>query len=169
MNLTLKLLEAYIARIDVTESNYYIFEELLKQPYDIYRPIMDMLFDGTIVIEDLVMPSGQSIASSSSTTSSSQLSRWDISPTAVSSRCLALVNGTTTSVTVTSVDNSSLLTNPSTSLIGASYIPSETTVISTDSSMITPNPIEVARSTSYTEAQKSVQESLLAAIAAKVS
>jgi hypothetical protein len=171
MNLTLKLLEEYVGRLQVTEDTYYIFEELLKQPYDIYRPIMDMLFDGTIVIEDLIMPTGQTAAYSNSTTNgaSTNTSSWDISSTSVANRCIALINGTKTSAVITSVDNSVLTTSNTTSLIGSSYVTSETSIAGSDSTTAVPNPIEVARSSSYTDAQKAVQDALLAATSSTIS
>jgi hypothetical protein len=100
---------------------------------------------------------------------STNTSSWDISSTSVANRCIALINGTKTSAVITSVDNSVLTTSNTTSLIGSSYVTSETSIAGSDSTTAVPNPIEVARSSSYTDAQKAVQDALLAATSSTIS
>ena len=164
MNYTLKTLEEYIARLDIKESNYYIFEALMKQPYDIYRPIMDMLFEGKIVIEDLILAKGETANYSQSyVNGTSAISSWDVSAESVQARCIALASGTATSAYVNNVDTTALMVN-SDGTISSSYVPTETSVVGSDSATVVPNAIEVARAGSYTNAQKSAQEALLAAI-----
>jgi len=50
---TIPQLEALVAGLPLSASNYGTFQALLGLPYDIFRPIMDLLFSGAIFPEDL--------------------------------------------------------------------------------------------------------------------
>ena len=167
MNLSFAQLEEYVSRLPIDDGNYYIFEELLKQPYDLYRPIMEMLFDGTIVVEDLMQPEGtppSSFAMQDADLAASRAaySAWDVSPEALTRRCTELASGRYVGAAIVSRDPSSAFAAADGSP-GALYVPSSSGAVGSDSNAIAPNPIELARAGSLEDAQKGIQEDFAAA------
>jgi hypothetical protein len=161
---TFAQLEELVGRLAISEDNYWVFDKLLEQPYDVYRPIMDMLFDGTIVIEDLTIPAAAD-TQSSVTDASRALQRLtvDSSPYALSNRCTELLAGKRPGAIVITRDTSALAAAADGSP-GSTYTPATTTAVGADSSEISPNAIELARTGSLEEAQKAAQAGLGAAL-----
>ena len=161
---TFAQLEELVGRLAISEDNYWVFDKLLEQPYDVYRPIMDMLFDGTIVIEDLTIPAAAD-TQSSVTDASRALQRLtvDSSPYALSNRCTELLAGKRPGAIVITRDTSALAAAVDGSP-GSTYTPATTTAVGADSLEISPNAIELARAGSLEEAQKAAQASLGAAL-----
>jgi hypothetical protein len=93
---TIPQLEDLIQRLPIVPSNFGIFEALLGLPYDIYRPIMDLLFAGSIFPEDLVdqpadLRSGSAIIADSQLASDGMAAAaFDISPAAVTARAVQI-------------------------------------------------------------------------------
>ena len=167
MNLSFAQLEEYVSRLPIDDGNFYIFEELIKQPYDLYRPIMDMLFDGTIVVEDLMQPEGtppSSLAMQDAGRAASRraYSAWDVTTEALTRRCAELAAGRSAGAAVVPRDPSSAFAAADGSP-GALYVPSDFGVVGSDSNAIAPNPIELARAGSMEAAQKAIQEDFGAA------
>lgn len=167
MNLSFAQLEEYVSRLPIDDRNYYIFEELIKQPYDLFRPIMEMLFDGTIVIEDLMQPEGtppSSLAMQDADLAASRAtySAWDVSAQAITRRCAELASGRYAGAAIVSRDPSAAFAAADGSP-GALYVPSPSGVVGSDSNAIAPNPIELARAGSLESAQKGIQEDYAAA------
>jgi len=48
-------IESFVYRFPIDENNFPIYQELLKLPYKIYKPIVDLLCEGKITIEDLML------------------------------------------------------------------------------------------------------------------
>ncbi len=157
-------LEELIGRLPIDESNYWIFEKLLEQPYDVYRPIMDMLFDGTIVVEDLTIPpsADSSAVFDDASSANHRITYWNATVAGIGERCQELISGRRIGGVVISRDTSPLVVADDGS-VGATYAPSTETAVANDASLITPNPIEVARAGSLESAQKAVQAEFLAA------
>ena len=166
MSPTFARLEELIGRLPVTQDNYWVFEKLLEQPYDIYRPIMDMLFDGSIVVEDLMIPVGgtsQRIADDSQA-ANRRLTAWDATSQAVAERCLELISsGARPGAVVVDRDTGSMSINPDGS-VGPVYAPATATLVGADSDAISPNPIQLARAGTLAAAQKAFQERYAAAL-----
>ena len=161
---TFAQLEELIGRLAIDESNYWIFDKLLSQPYDVYRPIMDMLFDGTIVIEDLTIPAAaDSQAALRDASGSIQRLTADSSPLTLGKRCAELLAGKRPGSVVITRDTSALAVAEDGSP-GATYTPATTTAIGADSTEISPNAVELARAGSLEDAQKAAQASLAAAL-----
>lgn len=161
---TFSQLEELVGRLPIDDSNYWIFEKLLEQPYDLYRPIMDMLFDGTIVIEDLTIPPSADTAAiaSDASAANARMDAWNATASSVGDRCRELIAGRRIGGAVITRDTSSLVVAEDGS-VGSSYAPTTQTAVATDSTAISPNPIEVARAGSLEDAQKAAQEGFLAA------
>jgi hypothetical protein len=161
---TFSQLEELVGRLPIDDSNYWIFEKLLEQPYDLYRPIMDMLFDGTIVVEDLTIPpsADSSAVADDATAAAARMSVWNATVSSIGDRCRELIAGRRVGGAVITRDTSHLVVADDGS-IGATYAPSTETAVATDSTLISPNPIEVARAGSLEQAQKAAQEGFLAA------
>lgn len=157
-------LEDLIARLPIDEDNYWIFERLIEQPYDVYRPIMDMLFDGTIVVEDLTIPPGVTAGSilQDARAAKWRLDSYSVSDVGIQGRCLELIASGRAGSTVIGRDTSALSATVDGS-IGAFYGPKTQTAVGGDSTVITPNPIELARAGSLVDAQKAIQEDFFAA------
>lgn len=162
MQRTFTQIEDLVARLPITEDNYGIFEALLKLPYDIYRPVMDLLFEGRITPEDLV-PAGSAtpylIASDYIGENARPVSQLDLSSQAMLNRCISLIGGTPVAATVVSVDLSSLTSDSSGRPIPA-VVPIDPSLVGPDSLAIVPNPIEVLRAGGVIEAQKASQSAL---------
>ena len=174
MSLTFQQLEDFCSRLPVTSENRGVFEALLALPYDIFRPVMDMLFEGVIVIEDLYAPSQQMAAAAAiAATDSANAHRIlaqssnDVSSRALRARCIALASGTAPSGVVLSRDGSSLLVDSNGAPSGA-FASAGNTLLGADASTYVPNPIELARAGNLAAAQKAAQERLAAAIHSEV-
>jgi hypothetical protein len=168
MQLTFTQMQDYVNRLPVTEANYYIFEALLRQPYDLYRPIMDMLFDGTIVVEDLVAAdgapaTGAALADIAAARGRLALASRDATAEATSQRAQSLAYGVQPGAVVLQRDATPLTANPDGSP-GSVYVPGTTSVVGADASSISPNPIELERAGSLEDAQKASQEAVIAAM-----
>lgn len=161
---TFAQLEELIGRLAIDESNYWIFDKLLRQPYDVYRPIMDMLFDGTIVIEDLTVPAGaDGQAVIDDTSSAMNRLTSDSSSIALGDRCVELLSGKRPG-SITIVRDTSSLVVADSGAPGQTYAPATRSVVGADSTEISPNPIELARAATLEEAQKNAQAELGAAL-----
>lgn len=161
---TFSRLEELIARIPLDDDNSWVFEKLLRQPYDVYRPIMDMLFDGTIVVEDLTVPPGASAQRGWEDVSAArQRLTADASPEALGRRCAELIAGRRPGAVVITRDTSALDVADDGS-VGPTYAPAGTSEVGADAAAISPNAIELARAGSLTAAQKAAQAALGAAL-----
>ena len=161
---TFTQLEELIGRLAIDESNYWIFDKLLAQPYDVYRPIMDMLFDGTIVIEDLTVPAASDSQTSLRDASGAiQRMTSDVSSVALGNRCTELLAGKRPGSIVITRDTSALAVADNGSP-GTTYTPATITAVGADSTKISPNAVELARAGSLEGAQKAAQASLAAAL-----
>lgn len=52
----LRTLSSQFDRLDITADNMSVYVSLLTLPFDLFRPIIDMLLDESITIEDLTTP-----------------------------------------------------------------------------------------------------------------
>jgi hypothetical protein len=165
---TFAQLEELIGRLAIDQGNYWVFDKLLEQPYDVYRPIMDMLFDGTIVIEDLTVPAAvDTLSSTDDVSAARQRLTVNSSSLALGNRCAELLAGKRPGSVVITRDTSALAVAGDGSP-GATYTPATSTAVGADSSEIAPNAIELARAGSLEEAQKAAQASLGAALEPKI-
>ena len=164
--------EDFIHRLPIEKKNDFVIEELLKQPYDIFRPIMDMLFSGQIVFEDLISIEGVNSAGaqkdSEKAESKRELTSWDISQESMRARCIEIItNANNSSIAIIPRDNSALLVdelgNPVPAFTGAGM-----SVLSSNSDTSTPNVIETMRSGTEIDAQKDAQDNFRAAIQPRV-
>ena len=161
---TFAQLEELIGRLAIDESNYWIFDKLLSQPYDVYRPIMDMLFDGTIVIEDLTIPAAvDSQTAIRDASGAIQRMTSDVSSLTLGNRCAELLAGKRPGSVVIVRDTSGLAVADDGSP-GSTYTPATITAVGADSTEISPNAVELARAGSLEEAQKAAQANLAAAL-----
>jgi len=48
-------IQDYVYRFDINEDNFAVWSELLKLPYHIYKPIIELLSEEKITIEDLTV------------------------------------------------------------------------------------------------------------------
>ena len=154
--------------LPIYDEKIAVFEELIKQPYDLYRPIMDMLFNGTIVIEDL-LPAGKSTSASDALSDNynaeakRSISAWDISIEAIGNRCRDIISSKSSSMAFVGRDNTALLANedgsPSTV-----FVQTVENVVGPDANAIAPNSIETSRSGSEAAAQKLIQQNFRAAV-----
>ena len=169
MEMTFAQIESYIARLPIDDRTYEVFEALLEQPYDVFRPLMDMLFDGTIVVEDLMAAPGTSIASASairddSMTAEAHLGYAGLDFATLGKRFAELASGRIPpSMAVVDRDQSALAVEES-GRPGGLFSPSVPAVVGTDANAYAPNPIEVARAGSAEAARKAAQERFIAAV-----
>ncbi len=162
---TFTQLEDLIGRLPIDADNYWVFEKLIEQPYDVYRPILDMLFDGTIVVEDLMIPPGSAslAVTGDAETADQRLNSWNATSASVGSRCVELITGKRPGGVVITRDTSSIAVAEDGS-IGSTYAAETQTAVGADATVISPNPIELSRAGSLTDAQKAVQEDYAAAL-----
>jgi len=164
-----------MARLPVNDDTYAVFEALLYLPYDTFRPIMDLLFDETIVPEDLVQPPEGRVAAVRAVLDAATAQRAhrnpysNVTPQAVAARCTELLRGRRPSTLVLPRDASaaSVGTNGAPASAGA-YAPAVPLVASTDPSFVAPNPIEVARSGSVEVAAYDAADALAATLRPEV-
>ena len=161
--------EDLVARLPITRDNFFVFEELLRQPYDIYRPVLDMLFDETIVVEDL-MPAGGALQSPNEARvmvdsifaeMRASLSEEDFREDVFKARVQSLVSGIRSGATV-SRDTTSLHIDSSGAPI-PSYVPTPDFIVGNDTNTMAPNPIEISRVGVIADAQKLLQQQYAAA------
>jgi hypothetical protein len=174
MQRTLPEVETLIARLPINDTNFPVFEALLRLNFDVYRPILDMLFDGTITPEDLVTPSSSAAALAADNTTLAGAryhGPWSqVDPAAVSARCLALLSGKRPSQVVLPRDSSAVAISPTGAPASdGTFAPSAPLVASMDPMAVAPNPVEVARAGSVEAAAKAVQETLTATLRPQVS
>lgn len=168
MSRPLPALEALFARLPITEENFGVFEALLRLPYDIYRPIIDLLFEEKIFWQDLLYPAGTGghRAGMAMMEDSRALPRtgWDLSSEALAARCLEMLNGNSPGTVVIARDTSAAVLNDAGTPGAGTYVPSVAAAIGADASTIVPNAIELERGGSVEDAQKEVQRLLSAAM-----
>lgn len=172
---TITEVKSAFARLPINDANSGVFEALLRLPYDLYRPIIDMLLDGTIVVEDLVpaeLAGGGSsygrarAAAGDSEAAAARAVRWaeDISPSAILANVEAILAGGRPGALAVPRDTSPILTDGAGRPIGV-YASPGVSVLSADSQSASPNPIEVARAEEEgTDAGKYAQRALGAAL-----
>lgn len=167
---TIPDIESLIARLPITTESFGIYEALLTLPYDIYKPILGMLFDGTITHEDLVDTVGAaSAAGRASADSTAAQNRYnsslDVSSEALAQRCIALIGGSPAGAVALPRDTSAVGVGPSGEPGGGVFVPSAPTVVSSDLANISPNPIEIERAGGdLVRAQQASQQAVQAAI-----
>lgn len=168
MSRPLPALEAMFARLPITEENFGVFEALLRLPYDIYRPIIELLFEEKIYWQDLLYPAGTGghRAGMALIEDSRPLPRsgWDLSAEALAQRCLEMINGSSPSTVVIARDTSAAVIGTDGTPGAGTYVPSVAAAVGADASAIVPNAIELSRSGSVEDAQKEVQRRLTAAL-----
>ena len=167
MDLAFTQLEALIARLPINESTYAIFDELLSQPYDIFRTVLDLLFEESVTVDDLTLPVdapylGTLLADVHAAATALHAAGTDAGRLALMARCRQLMNGRHACGTVVERDNSAFMVAKDGTLNGV-YAPSEGTHVGADAATIVPNPIERARLGSIQAAQKDLQRTFLAA------
>ena len=162
---TFTQLEDLIGRLPIDADNYWVFEKLIEQPYDTYRPILDMLFDGTIVVEDLTIPPGSATLAveDDSRTANERLNSWSGTAASLGSRCAELIAGRRPGGVVITRDTSSLVVADDGS-VGSTYAAETQTAVGADATVISPNPIELSRAGTLADAQKAVQSDYAAAL-----
>lgn len=170
---TLHELSDRFSRLPIAEENAGIFEALLRLPFDLYRPVMEMLLDGTLVVEDLYQAgpdsSGRqtSAASSDAAGAAALALRWeaDVDGTALLRNVTRLLSGGKIPALAVPRDNSALLVGPDGVPTGA-YVPGGVAILGSDALAALPNPIQTARAASSGEdARKAAQRTLGAALA----
>lgn len=154
MSRSIPQVEALVARLPITVDNEWVFEALLRLPFDIYRPILDLLFEGMIVPEDLVLPRG-SVETGVNLTDDAQLVRDIRARTTpqgdLLQTCIRLLAGHAPNAVAFERDTTSL------SLEGAVYVPGELGHVGSDSAAVTPTPTDLDRAGDLARAQKDLQ------------
>ena len=173
---TLHELSDRFSRLPIAEENAGIFEALLRLPFDLYRPVMDMLLDGTLVVEDLVQmgtdSSGrQSGAAVSDAAEAAAIAlRWgsDIDDAALRRNVSRLLAGERIGAVAVPRDNSALLAGPDGSPSGT-YVPGGVEILGPDALAALPNPIQTARAADAGEdARKIAQRELGSTLAGEL-
>ena len=166
---TMRDMKGMIARLPMTDENYYIFEALLQLPYDIYRPLIEMLCEGRIYVNDLVLQAKnnnlrQFLNHFDIVTNANSIGAIETTEARLKERLDQLaISGTRPSSVVVTNDTSSMNIDEDGNFVPI-YFPESSSVIGADSNMIAPNPIQIARSGNLQDAQKAVQEDLGAAL-----
>lgn len=170
---TLHELSDRFSRLPIAEENAGIFEALLRLPFDLYRPVMDMLLDGTLVIEDLIQAGGDgsgrraAAASFDAAEAAALALRWrsDIDSASLRRNVDRVLSGRRPGALALPRDNGPLLAGPDGIPSGA-FVPGGVTVLGPDALAVRPNPIETARADGTGEdARKMAQRNLGAALA----
>jgi uncharacterized protein with NRDE domain len=156
----------YINRLDISDSTYEVFNELLNQPYDIFRPVMDMLFSEQISVNDLTL-------SNAINTSIDVLNDRDISDynllnnsqnlevSELTKRCVNLLSNILPSGALIERDTSNLYIDDN-GLPTSVYTPSSMTFVGNDSHFITPS--LTIKQTDISGAKKKLQSDFLSVI-----
>jgi Cdc6-like AAA superfamily ATPase len=159
MNYTFEQLEKSISKFVITEENYYIYEELLKQPYQIFRPIIDMLIENLISIEDLAVdePNDTMLTDYFNSKNDKDKYKDELKSDYLINKCIQLIQGKTPSSVLIQRDMSGLMVNEL-GIPTAQYVPEILSLVSTDSNSISPNQLEIIKSGSIQNAQKKIQD-----------
>lgn len=173
---TLHELSDRFSRLPIAEENAGIFEALLRLPFDLYRPVMDMLLDGTLVVEDLFQvgpdPSGrQTAAASADAAEAAALAlRWsaDIDDDSLRRNVASLLAGGRPAALTVPRDNGMLLAGPDGGPSGA-FVPGGVTILGPDATATLPGPIERDDAAlSGEDARKVAQRTLSSALAGEL-
>ena len=170
---TIHQVSARFGRLPISESNFGVFEALLRLPFDLYRPIVDMLLDGTLVPEDLLPPgdagpagSRAAVLAADSGLAAGRAARWanDIDGEALRRHVEALLAGGRPGAVALPRDASALAAGPDGRPTGA-FAPAGVSVAGADSLSATPDPLEAQRAAEAgADAGKEAQAALAAAL-----
>jgi hypothetical protein len=83
-------LQALFGRLPINQTNAPLFQALLELPYDIYRPVMDLLLAEDIVPEDLLPPPGAAFGGAINGAAAAD---YNVSPDALMARIRDLAGG----------------------------------------------------------------------------
>jgi hypothetical protein len=166
-------LESLIGRLPITEENYGTFVALLALPYDLFRPIMDMLLAGVAFPEDLTDAQQNQLAGAlklaDGNLARAALAAADpaVNTAALVATLEAAFAGRRASAVVLPRDQTAVGLGPDGGILPA-YAPASQEVYSYDSDLTYPNAIEVLRAGSLAAARKAASAAFAAAMNPKV-
>jgi hypothetical protein len=187
---TISQLEDGVSRLPIDVSNFGLFEALLGLPYDLFRPIMDMLLDGVISPEDLTDTGGNTLggsallADSAAAAAAFQRAAYDVGPLALAARAaqLVLAAGSQSPYTLAATaspasagsvavarDQTAVAVDPATGAPVQSFAPGTYSDSSYDSSVGAPNAIQLLRAGNVAAAQKAASAEFAGAMNSEVS
>lgn len=168
-------LEDLVASLPITVGNAGVFEALLRLPYDLYRPIVDLLLDGAIAPEDLVdslLPraAGEALlrdAAGAAAVLARAYAEGETSSTTLLARCQTLLAGGEPGAAVLDRDTSAAAIGPDGLPGGGSFAHPPQMFASGDASLCSPNAIQVLRAHSLPLARKQAAVAAAAAFYGK--
>jgi hypothetical protein len=164
-----------MARLPISEETVALFESLLLLPFDLFRPLVDLLLDGSAVIEDLFPAGGDRGAAGRSAAMASDSTGAALRAAALSGefdeaalrrRVTELLAGRRPGALALPRDGTGVGLMPDGSP-AQGYSPPGVSVTGSDSTTSSPSAIETERAGSPSAAAKAAQVALRAALAPK--
>jgi len=158
-------LEERMRRLVITE-HLGVYETLLRQPYDIYRPVMDLLLEGTIFPEDLsddplILARGARALAAAK--AAQELSESYLTEAMAKSVLVGVANGKDAAFIPMAFDHNQQQIDDETGAVNGQFIPAHLTAASTDFDSISPSAIERLRGGGLDGGKKLAQEAFLLA------